>query len=106
MNEINQEKFLNEQGMVEMINLLSRALRDAITSEITEDDNKIPNSEAVKNLINSRKKLKITSDTTVLDDESYTVEEQTETYNGNDEVQIHMHLASAQDIKNLFNNNE
>ena len=116
------KNFLNEQGIAALVTAISNGIINHTSGEITvteiedEDTGEI-NKEAVKpnnftttkavvEYLRNRKRIKINQQKSTESSEDYDIETESINYNGEDEVQIDMKLASASDIKQLFSEQE
>lgn len=117
--------YLDEQGVIQLVSSISAKIKEKISKEIQVTENVDPETgETVKTAVNpnnfastgsvvdylkNRSKLIINQQITQQsasssDNENYVIEDTTTEYNGEDEAQITMNLASAEDIASLFQN--
>lgn len=112
--------YLDEQGVIQLLSSISNKIKEKTSKEIlvteTTDPetgeiiktavkpNNFATTGSVVNYLKNRSKLTITQQSASSDNESYIIEDNTTEYNGEDEAQITMNLASAEDIASLFQN--
>jgi hypothetical protein len=117
--------YLDEQGVIQLLSSISAKIKEKTSKEIlvteTTDPetgeiiktavkpNNFATTGSVVNYLKNRSKLIINQQITQQsasssDNENYVIEDTTTEYNGEDEAQITMNLASAEDIASLFAN--
>lgn len=112
--------YLDNEGLTTLINSLSNQIishtngeiqvneveNEGEVTKVTQNPNNFTTTQAVVEYLRNRKRIKINQQKSTESSEDYNVETESINYNGEDEVQIDMNLASASDIKQLFSEQE
>ena len=105
---MDKKYYIDENGLIKLVQGISDSIIQHTSGEITftEDEqtgqkvldnpNNFPTVKAVTDYLKNRKKLKFVQ-------QSLSGEDITKEYNGEDEVQIDIKLATSEDILKLFN---
>lgn len=104
-----EKYYLDEQGLIKLLQTLSKAIKDKTsgTLELTDGgEPKYPNNfltvQGIFDYIKSQAKNDLIINQQSISGED--TQDNIQTYDGSEEVQINFNLAKASDITNLFNN--
>lgn len=112
--------YIDENGLITLVQSISNSIISHTSGEIQftevenpethevekvlQNPNNFPTVKAVTDYLKERDNLKVVYDiNSTISNKSYTTTEQVKTYNGEEEVQVDLKLATAEDINNLFN---
>ena len=104
-----EKYYLDEQGLIKLLQTLSKAIKDKTSGTLELTDNGEPkysnNFLTVKGIfdyIKSQKNDLIINQQSISGEDT---QDNIQIYDGSEEVQINFNLATASDITKLFNNN-